>query len=775
MDYWEAKINHLVAEKAKDKIQQPGQKNKSAVRSFATKPTRDLDKKVGKVFGLIEIKSNQAQVNELIDVIIEEIKDNYYHQEDGELKDEPASISDRFETALKKTNLIIASFLESEQISLDLEKINIIIALIHNQEIHLATVGNVGAFLFYNLGRDNYRIINILESNQDPLSAPDPLKLFSQIISGKVKPRDILFINTANVLDYFSLERIKNIITDQTTDEGIEELKQLLEETKSQENFGALALGLEKVTIPVKKEIDIQKFDYRQAADKDSMRELIKTEKNTEKLLTPSFLPEIKKYTNSFKIAFQNYGNKVKSSTATFYQKQKKIIPGNINLPNIKLRPSIKLKPQIQKFGKITNYLGNIARFILSSIKKITKIIFSQPLWHKLSKTSKIIFGNMFAKFKTLPRSSKILLISTIILIILFSQSIIWLGIKNRREQRVEHFNQTIVEAETKKNDATASLIYRDEGQARLLLVEAKNMLTDLETSSDSQKEQIRLLTNEIEDELQKLRHIVEIADPIQIVNFANLDSQASIANLGILNRRTLYTQNYNNQSIYKADLDTRVMSAVYSPNANTGNLSFGILINDSIILFNESTSAFELNPTNDTLQNITISINDNSNIVDATTYNGRLYLLDTAQDQIYRYSKTANGYGNIQNWITQEGLDLSDAKSLVIDGSVYILKNNGQILKLENGQTVDFEITVIDPPLTAPTKIKTTADSKYLYILDPPSKRLVILDKDGNLISQYTSESFNNLKDFIVDESKKEIYVLNNSAVFGIPADHLE
>ena len=81
----------------------------------------------------------------------------------------------------------------------------------------------------------------------------------------------------------------------------------------------------------------------------------------------------------------------------------------------------------------------------------------------------------------------------------------------------------------------------------------------------------------------------------------------------------------------------------------------------------------------------------------------------------------------------------------------------------------------LLDPKLESPTKIKTTAESKYLYILDPPTKRLAVLNKDGDLISQYTSSKFDQLKDFVVVEAEKKIYLLNGSSVFGIAASHLE
>jgi len=763
MEYLENKINQLIVEK-------PGKPTKF-VRSFATRPVKILGEKIGKIFGLIEIESKNPKIPELIDLIIDEIKNNYYRQKEQVSTEKLPDISSRFEMALKKTNLAITTFLESEQIALDLKKVNIAIALSCQQELHFTLVGNMGIILFYNLSLDNYRIINVLESTYSFNTEPDPLKLFSQIISGRIKPHDILFITTANVLDYFSLERIKNIIAKQLPAEGVNELKKLLEGIETKENFGFLTLELERINLPLKREAGVNNFDYRKAASQDSIKELIKTEKETEKLLTPSLMPEIKKYTNSFKTAIGNYLSKIRATTTNFYQKRKIVLPANISLP-----PQFNLKPKIKSLNKISETAKKVAQPTIISTQKMLTNVANQPIWKKLFQIGQRLFGNLWLKFKKLPRSSRILLIITIILAILFSQSLIWLGIKNQREQKIEQFNQTIVDVETKKNNAESSLIYRDENQARQLLIEAKNLLTDLKPSTGAQKEQVTLLLNGIEEQLVKLRHLIEIADPVQIVNFQNLDSQAKIAPLIIANQENVYTQNYNNQSIYKANLNTRILAAVYSPAANSGNLKLGIAVNNNeLLFFNETMSAFQLNPSNDELQKVNLNINNNAKIVDITTYNNRIYLLDETGKQIYRYTKTNGSYGNGTNWITEEGIDLANAKALTIDGSIYILKADGQIIKLENGKSAEWQNKIIDPPFKSPTKIKTTDSSKYLYILDPPSKRLVVLDKEGNLINQYISASFDDLKDFIVLENKKEIYLLNSGLIFGIPAQHLK
>ncbi|NUM25197.1 MAG: hypothetical protein HUU49_01065 [Candidatus Buchananbacteria bacterium] len=774
MDYLEAKINQLVVEYSG--------KQKNFVRTFSTKPSKQLLNSYGKILGLIEIKNTDEKIPELIDLIIEEIKNNYYRPTSNRFR-EPGtfSISDLFEDALKKTNLTVASFLETKQITVDLNKINIVIALIHNQELHFTAVGDISAILLYNLTSGNYRIINILEASQYPITTAEPFKFFSQVVTGRIRPRDVLLLASSNVLDYFSLDRVKNLLTATVPQDGLKELKDLLERLNGHESFGCVTIDLDRVTVPAKKTVSIEQFNYREAASQDSIKELVRTEQETEKLLTPSLFPEIKKYAGSFKTAFSNYLEKAKSSTNTFYQKNKVVLkPGSLSTPKINIpRPNFgfKFKHQPNKTAlakKVVEPVAKVAAPALQVTKSLYRIVIHQSIWQKISNPFRLLGGQLLKKFKTLPASSKILLVIAVLFAILFSQSVIWLSIKNNREQKIEVFNQLIFDAESKKNEAQASLIYRDEAQARDLLLNAKTMLTNGTPITKTQQEKSTQLVAQIEEELQKLRHFIEIKDPIQIVNFQNLDSQANIAPVANISKNIIYTQNTNNKALYKANLDTRVMSAIVSPTADAGNFVMTTALSENeLIFFNDSLTAFQLNPNNDSLSSLTININNGSNIVDVTSFNSRIYLLDEATNQIYRYTKTGNSFGGVQNWLRQE-VDLSGAASLTIDGAIYVIKKTGEILKFENGQAVEFKIKTIDPPLQSPTKIRTSEATKYLYVLDPATKRLVVLDKEGNLINQYYSEQFNDLKDFVVLEKTKQIYVLNGTSIIGFGADHL-
>ncbi|OGY45936.1 MAG: hypothetical protein A2731_04245 [Candidatus Buchananbacteria bacterium RIFCSPHIGHO2_01_FULL_39_8] len=755
MDYFAAKINQLVIDNQRVK--------KSFIRSFISKTSVQLGKNRGRLFGLIEINSTEQKVSDLTNLIIEEVKDNYYSAEKN--ADDDSGVEGLFETALQKTNLAIAAFLENERIILDLEKVNITIGVIANRELYFTQVGNINIFLFQHLTRKEFRIIDILEVTKTPIAAPNPLKMFSQVIAGRIGPRNVLFLATNNLLDYFSLEKIKNIIiNNQTITDGIDELKELIKNLNVENNFGVIVSEIERVSISPVIEPRIQKFDYQKAASQDSIRELIRTEKETEKLLTPSILPEIKKYTKVFRQAFQTYLIKIKN---TSLPKSKRI-----SIPKIPKLPRLNIKSRI---GRNIKTIQTFSSPIKRRVENINLSKLSSS-WQRISYPIRLGIKKIWSSFSRLPVSSRIFLIISIILGILFLQSIVWLGIKNQREKIVEEFNQAILNAESKKNEAEASLIYRDENQARRLLLAAKNTILALDPKSKEQEEKIQSLGNEIESSLEKLRHTVNIDEPVLVANFQNLDAQAKIAKLAVLTNNTLYTQNYRNQSIYKANLTSRIISGVYSETVSTGNFNAGIKVNDNELIFiNEARKAFLLNPRDDSIQEINFDLTQPADITNVSIYNNRLYILDKNNNQIYRYSKVVGGYGNIQEWVNDNTIDLSNSVSLVVDGLVYVLKNNGEIIKLEQGKKTDFEITTVDPIIQSPTKIKTNTDSSYLYVLDPPSGRLIVLDKDGKLINQYTSKKFDDLKDFVVDEVEKKIYLLNGSSIFGIPASHLE
>ncbi len=154
--------------------------------------------------------------------------------------------------------------------------------------------------------------------------------------------------------------------------------------------------------------------------------------------------------------------------------------------------------------------------------------------------------------------------------------------------------------------------------------------------------------------------------------------------------------------------------------------------------------------------------------------YRERVYLLDAERGTIWRAEPAAGGYAAPRNWIADPSLDLRAGVDLALDGDLYLLENGGGIVKLRQGRPAAFTLQSIDPPLAGPTKIKTTERSSFLYVLDPPTKRLVVVGKDGRLERQYRAEAFDELRDVVVDEAGQTLYLLNGTRIYGVPMEHL-
>ncbi|MCD6470962.1 hypothetical protein J7K86_00290, partial [bacterium] len=157
-----------------------------------------------------------------------------------------------------------------------------------------------------------------------------------------------------------------------------------------------------------------------------------------------------------------------------------------------------------------------------------------------------------------------------------------------------------------------------------------------------------------------------------------------------------------------------------------------------------------------------------NLQIKDIASYSESLYILDSKDSQILKYTKTIDGFAKEIKWL-QEEANLNNAISIAIDGSIYILKRDGEVIKFYKGKKVKFSLEKIYPKLTDAIKIYTNADLKYIYILDPTNKRLVIFKKDGRLKEQLISSKFNDLKDFAISRNEKIIWFLNGNTILRV------
>ncbi|MFZ2188319.1 MAG: PP2C family serine/threonine-protein phosphatase [Candidatus Moraniibacteriota bacterium] len=208
-------------------------------------------------------------------------------------------------------------------------------------------------------------------------------------------------------------------------------------------------------------------------------------------------------------------------------------------------------------------------------------------------------------------------------------------------------------------------------------------------------------------------------------------------------------------------ELETK-KSFPLSPDFQNPELSLG-MDDLNLIFIVKNNKIISLAPTSGKFQANSIAFPEKAKIADAKTYLTYLYLLDGANNQIYRYPRAEGGFGEKNTWL-KEPLDLSNAKSLAINENIFII--NGQsIIKLFRGKNQPYMLEKTATPIS-PDKLSTQNASTNLYILDKTNSRIIKLDGEGKILAQYYNAEITNATDFSVSEENSLVYISDTNGV---------
>lgn len=732
----------------------------------------------GQIFGLIEVEAAPTKkINSFINSLIQEIRMAAL----SSFGKNSAGADSAFENLIQKTNYryieLIGdkSLFASDEEQTTAPNINAIMVFENEKNLYLAQRGGIIPLLVYQVKPQNYKIINIADAATGREGRASNINLFTNIVSGRMNIDDYLIFTTESLLDYFSLEKICKTISSASPEESANALKQTLAGvTNLQTTFAAVILKLQSTFKPKPAPVVTAPEARQISLPQNSMAGFLQTAANTEKMLTPSLGLNLGAGLASFLGKVRNLFKKksgVKDNARLEYYSSQFSQParGNKLLKTISLvfLALVRLPYFIfkQLFLLILNLL-KMSFYLITNRNGMRRITIQNA-----GDGARRGVNNLKNKFGQMPRLSRALFIFAVIFVFLFLVSTGLLYRNYQNQTTTESLSQKIEAIQNKKSAAEASLIYNDEVGAGKSLAEAEVLLAEFPQKTKSEKQAYQNLIQEIAPLREKLRHIVNLSEPSLLADVAEKNPAAETGGLVVFGN-TLYAFDRFAPIIYEVNLATGEITDKNT--ATSAGLEFGSLEDErSAILYQPEKKFFIFDSGTDSLEEIAVALNENENSINnLATYNQKLYVLDTRDNQIFKHAAAPDGFSRGTPWL-KENLDLANSVSLAIDGSIFVAKSNGELLKLNNGQKVDFPAS-IDPALSSPKKIWTSADSNYIYILEPAGKRLVVLDKEGKSKVQYFSEKFGNLRDFLVSEKEKKIYLLSDNKIYSIDTSDL-
>lgn len=669
----------------------------------------------GRIFAILEVPKNKSDQQPVIDEIINEIATSFETSNQGD----PEAI---LEQILQNINQLLPELSTSIKIRNWLNTLDLALGIFHENNVFLAGIGNINALLIH-----HNKITPILNKQ----SNINPTKIFSDIISGQLDTGDVLVISTNALFDYISQEKVRQLVKQYSPQAAVIKINELLNTVPDFVTFNSVIMKNPSSTDMEISPEQIKSPDY---GDEEEINETITTKKDN----------------------FQGIITKPKTKLV-------------VDLGAVKNIGSVqKMKKGFSYVGYFFTLIKKFFVYIFTKIKNAFLFIFSSGYRNKSEEKTieniKDITDKKLNWWQALNTKKKIAIGVFFIIILVFLQSLVFLTQKKSDEQKDEAYDIALTEIQNKYQEVDAKLIYGDDQAAEQLLLEIGDIINNIKPTSPEQKTEIVEMNEHLFYELNKVRKIHVVAEPVELFNLSEtVDSTDNIVqkdgNFYILSNSIIY------------QIKDNALSEV-------ANLHGGQVVNsmtdwpdvDRVVLSLTNANNEIYYDVFDLKGGMSVGslkqIEANSQVQDMAVYGNNLYVLDSTNNQIFKYPERGQSFTGGQAWLKEE-LNITDASSLTIDGSIYIIENNGKIRNFLKGEEEKFDYHTPNPPIGSGATIKTFRDSDYLYIIDPQNNRIIILDKEGNIKDQYTSQKFDNLVDLAIDPDEKAIFLLNGNHLY--------
>lgn len=709
------------------------------------KESADLSKaQMGQIFSFIEILTPWFPTAQIGQTIINTFSNSYY---------QGGSTSDlvNFEESLKKVNESLAQITQNGETDW-IGNLHGILGVIVENKMHIAQTGKAEGYVFRE-GKINHLTYGLAQGNAEP----HPLKTFSNITSGELKSQDKILIANPELYKNFTIESLRQIITLNTPPEAVLQIAKILKKQK------ITTVNVLIINLLSKEETAKQPLTENETIYLDRPLEPIWS--GAQRLWQQILYPILKFFARSSRKAGKQSVEFTKNYLATLKEKKKEGSPikkrdlfeqefltsnredGLLKDEEINYSPGPAVHDYTEKKTSTTKSENKFSRFLKTVLENLKKA------------------GNFVLKLARNRKTRPYFFVGVAIVILV----ILGFIINARRNSTKENVNlneaQTILrEAENAVKDGKQAALSNDEEKAKKLLAEAIDKALKIENYpivSASAKD----VLNSAYTELDKLT---------STTRYGNLDPLLSIDESAkavfVLNGQVFMV---TKDKIYRSLLSGGKPEKVASTPKNNGDFQFGTIIDKNIFLYTSSQKVYEFQT--DT-QKIDLAKMDKPTWETAnatTSYIGNIYLLDGIVGQIYKHSSSTDSFSAGETYINSPSIDIKNSISLAVDGSLYVLRGNGEVMKFQKGKLQDFEIRDIPTPyskIEKPVQIFTDQDTPSIYILDGGQERILEFDKDGHFIHQYGLPSnLNDLNDFTVSVKSKKIWVLNAGDLYEI------
>jgi hypothetical protein len=693
----------------------PKEKKDLIFDSFCSVPENIYEKRMGGLFMVGELKNPLPHNYHLLEKTASAIKKEFYSK--FQRNHEQA-----LKESLKRGNELLSAEVQKENTDW-LGNLNFAIISLKNFDLNFTKVGPIKMFLLR-----GPHVIDIGSKLDSQEIEPYPLKIFNNIVSGKLGENDILLIFTEEIFPI-----LKNTINEVAKIFPFDE-KKLKDLIRTKEKELASFSG-SFIVINVLKDQACQK------------RPKIVFEKEKEKFqIGQTFLPVLK-YSKKAKSFFSSFASGLRHKPAK--AKTEEIISEN-PVPSGPIR--LKVKIQEKKAKSPTPAF------------RLKLPVFKLPVF-KMPVLKLPVFKFKISTFKIKMLNKKFVQILLFIIIL----AVGFLIFQSQERQKQKEYLTNLQVIQEKVSQAENLMILQKtnpeaKGQALSLLSNAWEQIILMTKLDGAIKTKALSLKEKIDNDLKNLNNLTKIDEPELVFEFSK---KVFIPQKIISDEKNLYLFSPYVFNIFSIDQVKKGQFIEENQKFNEATA----LLDGSVLFFSKPDTITSLKDGKVEAKFSLKSYYSDFNFTDLTSFKENVYFLDAASGDITRYTvPLADGKDNPEKWFFSRNAQKPvDGKSIAVDGSVWILDKNNNLLRYYAGYLQETVTPDVFPAPKSFSKIIIPYGSAYIFILEPTQKRVVILDKAGKIFRQYESERFDSLLDFTVSQNGQTIWLLNGQKIYKI------
>lgn len=687
-----------------------------------------LDGRDGFVFGVVSIHRPGTDGAGPCNVIVEHLE--RFAQNCG--KD--ANAQHRFEQFLGALNETLAECVKNGDWSVPIKNVNALVGIACDDQMFLSGTGDLTAMFLHRTIEKRYQVFNLFRGIQTEQSLPTWEKTFAVVLDGDLAPGDVFCVSNRDLQRFLDAEELNAALANLPPKSAAAKIRQYFPANAD------LSLVIVQANEPQQAPRELAQLASV------SLDNLVRTKDETASYLEDQ---KPKPFSNVMKGVSKMRAHPVRLA----------IVKSVWRLAMSSVAVAIKMSLNSAKWTASTT--ASMAKpeartRIVTAVKFVT------------NRHARTVIGG----WKRLPKLTKSLMAAAVALVIVLSFGISALQKTQVRSAEMAAYEARVTEVEAAIEKAGGAIIYKDETQARVLFANALNLANALPKDLPERAKVADQFVTQINSAFDELRHIVTIPQPTLL---GELPSATGVTGRALFQSGAGIYAFGSDKLAYLLDPSTKTLNVLATTNGEIGVPAEVTSENGQTLFLDDRPEIARLDLENKLTQITNLKPDAGTRWTDLALYNGKLYVLEPTTGQIVRHNKAGNEFDGGTNWIKAKTADLTDAVSLTIDATVFVLKQSGQIVRFVGGSEVGWHQAAADPALTNPTDILTTTDSLYVYVMEPSTQRLVAYNKDtGELATQYRSDAFVGLTDFLVDETNKVIYLLAGSKLYSITASHL-